>query len=386
LESVATQVVLDRRHLHAHPELGFQEYETARFVAERLRALDIEVQTGVAGTGVVALIRGARPGKTILLRADMDALPIDEQNEVPYKSQSPGVMHACGHDGHTAILLNTARILQERRQTLAGTVKLIFQPCEETFPGGAVAMIKAGVLDAPHVDAVFGLHLHQDSPLGQVWARPGPTMASADTFTLHITGRGGHGAKPESCVDAVLVAAQVVVALQTIVAREVKPTAAAVVTVGSIHAGTAANIIPETAVLTGTVRAFDNGVRQQLARRIEEIAVGVAHTMRAECVCEYRWGNPPLVNEPAMTALVTEVATALVGADRVSTGEPIMGAEDFSSFLERAPGCFFFVGTRNEERGLIWGHHHPRFDIDEAALPTGVDLFVRLVERYLGAE
>jgi amidohydrolase len=281
LQSVAEQVVLDRRHLHAHPELGFQEHRTAQFVAERLRTLGIEVQTGVAGTGVVGLIRGGQPGKTVMLRADIDALPIQEQNDVPYRSTVPGVMHACGHDGHTAILLNTARLLVERRQNLAGTVKLVFQPCEEVFPGGAVAMIKAGVLESPRVDAAFGLHLWQSLPLGMISALPGPTMAAADIFTLRITGRAGHGAMPELCVDAVLVAAQVIVALQTIVAREVKPIEAAVVTVGTITAGTASNIIAETAVLTGTVRALDEGVRVHLARRIEEIATGIAHAMRA---------------------------------------------------------------------------------------------------------
>jgi amidohydrolase len=385
LKTVEEQVVLDRRLLHANPELGFQEHETARFVTERLRALGLEPQTGVAGTGVVVLIHGAGPGKTVMLRADMDALPIDELNEVPYRSLKSGVMHACGHDGHTAILLNVARVLIERRSQFAGTVKLIFQPCEETFPGGAVRMIAEGVLDSPHVDAVFGLHLSQDLPLGIVRAHAGPAMASADTFKITITGKGGHGAMPEQCVDAALIAAQVTVALHSIIAREVKPIDPAVVTVGSIHAGSAANIIPQTAMLTGTVRAFSPEVRQHLAQRIEEIAVGVARAMRAECECEYVWGNPCLVNDAAMTALVAEAAKDIVGGQRFTDGEPIMGAEDFSSFLERVPGCFFFVGTRNEERGLIWGHHHPRFDVDEAALPLGIELMVAVAERYLAS-
>jgi amidohydrolase len=284
LKGVDEQVVLDRRRLHANPELGFEEHETARFVAERLRALGLDPQSGVAGTGVVALIQGARPGKTVMLRADMDALPIDELNDVPYRSRKPGVMHACGHDGHTAILLNAARILVERRSQFAGTIKLVFQPCEERFPGGAVRMIQEGVLESPHVDAVFGLHLAQDLPVGVVCARSGPAMAAADTFTINITWKGGHGATPELCVDAALIAAQVTVALHALVAREVKP---------------------------------------------------------------------------------------------------IMGAEDFASFLERVPGCFFFVGARNDERGLIWGHHHPRFDVDEAALPLGIELIVAVAERYL---
>jgi len=385
LKTVEEQVILDRRYLHAHPELGFAEHETAAFVTERLRALGLEPQTGVAGTGVVALIQGTRPGKTVLLRADMDALPIDELNEVPYRSQTPGVMHACGHDGHTAILLNAARLLMERREHFAGAIKLIFQPCEEVFPGGALRMIDEGVLESPKVDAVFGLHLAQDLPLGIIGARPGPAMAAADAFEIRITGKGGHGAMPDQCIDAALIAAQVTVALHALVAREVKPTEPAVITVATIHAGTAANVIPQTAVLTGTVRTFNPDLRRYLAQRIKEVAVGVARAMRAECACDYQWGNPCLVNDPAMTALVADVARGIVGEQRFTAGEPFMGAEDFSSFLERRPGCFFFVGTRNEERGLIWGHHHPRFDVDEAALPLAIEMIVAVAERYLAS-
>lgn len=386
LKDVATQVVLDRRRLHQHPELGFQEHETAAFVAERLRAHGLLVQTGIAGTGVVGTLRGARPGKTVLLRADMDALPIDEENDVPYRSAVPGVMHACGHDGHTAILLAAARALAERRDALAGTVKFVFQPCEERPPGGARPMIEAGVLEDPRVDAVFGLHLAQELPAGTVAARPGPVMAAADMFRLEIRGKGGHAAYPHECVDAALVAAQVLVALHAIVAREVKPIEPAVITVGQIAAGSAPNVIPDTALLRGTVRTFDKKLRQQLARRVEEVAVGVSRAMRADCTCTYEWGYPAVVNEPAMTDLVLDVAREVVGADRIAAREPSMGGEDFAYFLEQRPGCFFNVGTRNEAKGLVWGHHHPRFDIDdEAALPVGVDMFVRLVERYLAS-
>jgi amidohydrolase len=383
LKTVAEQVVLDRRRLHANPELGFQEYETSRFVADRLRDLGLEVQTGVAKTGVVALIHGGRAGKTVMLRADMDALPIDELNDVDYRSQTAGVMHACGHDGHTAILLNAARILVERREQFAGTIKLVFQPCEESYPGGAITMIDEGVLESPRVDAAFGLHLSQDTPLGIVATRPGPCMAAADMITIEVTGVGGHGASPHLCVDPVLVAAHITVALQSLVSREVKPTEPAVVTVASIHAGAASNIIPQTCTLVGTVRTFDKDLRAYLARRVGEVAAGVAQAMRAEVAYRYDWGNPPLVNDPAMTELVLDVARKVVGAEQVIIDEPIMGAEDFSSFLESVPGCFFFVGTRNEERGLIWGHHHPRFDVDEAALPTAVNLMVAVAERYL---
>jgi amidohydrolase len=384
LKDVVEQVVLDRRHLHANPELGFQEHKTARFVAERLRGLGLDVQTGIAETGVVGTLRGARPGKTELLRADMDALPIDEENDVVYRSTAAGVMHACGHDGHTAILLGAARVLAERRGGLAGTVKFLFQPCEERPPGGAKPMIEQGVLENPRVDAVFGLHLAQEMSVGTVSARPGPIMAAADMFRLEIKGKGGHAAYPHECVDAALVAAQVLVALQAIVAREVKPIESAVITIGLIQAGTAPNVIPDTALLRGTVRTFDKELRQRLARRVEEVAVAVARAMRAECVCTYEWGYPATVNDPAMTELVAEVAKGYVGTERFQVREQSMGGEDFSYFLEQRPGCFFNVGTRNESRGLIWGHHHPRFDIDEAGLPVGIEMFVRVVERYLG--
>ncbi len=380
---VAEQVVLDRRHLHAHPELGFKEVETAEFVARRLRALGLEVQTGVARTGVVALIRGEKPGKTVLLRADLDALPIQEENDVPYASRNQGVMHACGHDAHTAILLNAARVLVEHRDRLAGTVKLVFQPCEEQAPGGAVAMIAEGVLENPKVDAAFALHVSQDGPVGTVSTSDGPVMAAADTFTLRLTGVGGHGAYPHQCIDPVVAAAQITLALQTIVSREVDPMQSAVITVGAIHAGNAPNIIPQTCTMTGTVRSFDEGVRRHLARRIEEVASGIAHALRLECVCHYSFGNPAVVNDPAMTALVFEAARGVVPVDRVLVEVPSMGAEDFSSFLERVPGSFFFLGTRNPDRNLVYGHHHPRFDMDESALPAGVDMMVAVAERFL---
>jgi amidohydrolase len=389
LKEAAEQVVLDRRHLHMHPELGFQEVETARFVAERLRSLGLEVRTGIAQTGVLGLLRGTgggragARGKTVLLRADMDALPIEEENEVGYRSTRPGVMHACGHDGHTAILLGAARVLAERRDRLAGTVKFLFQPCEEKPPGGAIRMIEEGVLEGPGVDAAFGLHLAQELPVGMVSARPGPIMAAADMFRLEIVGRGGHAARPHECVDAGLVAAQVMVALHSIVAREVNPIEPAVITVGVIQAGTAPNVIPDRALLRGTVRAFDQKLRERLARRVEEVAVGVARAMRAECACSYEWGYPAVVNEPSMTEFVSQVAQEVVGPERLAAREPSMGGEDFAYFLQKVPGCFFNVGTRNEELGLVWGHHHPRFDIDEAALPVGIDMFVRLVEKYL---
>jgi amidohydrolase len=379
-------VIADRRHFHENPELGYQEFKTSQFVAERLQALGVEdLRTGVAKTGITALIRGtaAGPAKTALIRADMDALPIEEENETVYRSQIPGVMHACGHDGHTAMLLGIARILLDRRDEFSGTVKLLFQPSEELPPGGAKPMIDEGALENPHVDAVFGMHLAQDTPLGKIILRAGPAMASADAFRIVIKGKGGHGAHPESTIDPIVVGSQIVVALQTIVSREVDPNRAAVVTVGAFRSGVASNVIPDTAELRGTVRSFHPEVRQQLADRIRALVQGIAKAMRAEAEINYEFGYPPVVNEPKMTALVREVAVETVGAENVVDGEPIMAAEDFSYFLNERPGCFFNVGSMNEEKGLVWTHHHPKFDFDEEALGVGMETMVRSVLRFL---
>ena len=383
LKPVGEQVVLDRRHLHAHPELAFQEHDTARFIADRLQSHGLEVRTGVAQTGVVGLLRGGRPGRTVLLRADIDALPIQEENDVPYRSQRPDVMHACGHDGHTAILLNAARVLTERRERLAGNVKFMFQPSEERPPGGALPMIEQGVLDDPKVDAAFGLHVNAMLPTGTIAARAGATQAAADTFRIEITGQGGHAARPHLCVDTVLVAAQVVTALHTLVAREVNPIEPAVLTVGMLQAGTAPNVIPPAALLAGTVRTFDPELRQQMARRVEEVAAGIAGAMGAESRCEYSFGYPSVINDGAMTELVAEVARELVGSERVTHGERAMPADDFAYVLERVPGCYFRIGVSDPAGGPPSGNHHPRFDLDESALPLGVEMFVRVVERYL---
>jgi amidohydrolase len=387
IDEILPGVIADRRHLHENPELGYQEFKTSQFVAERLQALGVEdLRTGVAKTGITALIRGtaAGPGKTALLRADMDALPIHEENETDYRSQTPGVMHACGHDGHTAMLLGIARILLERRDEFSGTVKLLFQPSEELPPGGAKPMIDEGVLEDPHVDAVFGMHLAQDTPLGKIILRSGPAMASADSFKIVIKGKGGHGAHPETTIDPIVIGSQIVVALQTIVSREIDPNRAAVVTVGAFRAGSASNVIPDTAELRGTVRAFHPEVRQQLADRIHDLVTGIANAMRAEAEIAYEFGYPPVINEAAMTVLVREVAVETVGAENVIDGEPIMAAEDFSYFLNERPGCFFNVGSMNEEKGLIWTHHHPKFDFDEEALGVGIETMVRTVVRFLG--
>jgi amidohydrolase len=385
IDEIMPGVIADRRHLHMHPELGFQEFETSKFVAERLASLGVDdIRTGVGKTGIIALIRGTAAkgnGKTLLLRADMDALPIEEENDVDYKSQNPGVMHACGHDAHTSMLLGVARLLSERRDHFGGTVKLFFQPAEEGL-GGAMAMINDGALEDPKPDAALGLHIWQGGDTGVVEAPGGIAMVGGDGFTITVKGKGGHGAQPHLTVDPITIGAQIITALQTVVSRERTPTMPAVVSVGALHAGNASNVIPETAVMTGTIRSVTEEQRAQLARRVSEIAEGVGAAMRAEVDVAIKWGVPALVNEPEMAKLVRAAATEVVGPDNAVEGELKVVSEDMAEVLNRVPGCFFFVGSRNAERGLTYGHHHPRFDIDEAALAIGIETMTRSALRY----
>ena len=386
VDEIMPGVIADRRHLHQHPELGFQEFETSKFVAERLAALGVEdVRTGIATTGVTGLIRGTQDGgagKVALLRADMDALPIQEENQTDYRSQHDGKMHACGHDAHTSMLLGLTRLLNDRRDRFAGTIKVLFQPAEEGG-GGAKVMIDQGVLEEPKVDAVFGMHVAQEMPVGLIGVRPGPAMAASDRFDFTIKGKGGHGARPQGTVDPIAIGAQIVIALQTIVSRETDPTLPAVVTVGAFQAGEANNVIPDTARLRGTVRSFEESERKRLAERIEAIVRGIAGAMRAEVDFSYHFGYPPTVNNAEMTEMVRAVAAEVVGAAKVIEEPLHMGAEDFSYFLQRKPGCFFFVGTRNPDKGFVWGHHHPKFDIDEEGLAVGMETMANVVLRYL---
>ncbi|MDB4950108.1 MAG: N-acyl-L-amino acid amidohydrolase [Gemmatimonadetes bacterium] len=385
----ATQTELDtlidtRRDLHRHPELGFEEVRTAAVVAERLRAAGYDVRTGIAETGVVGEMRGgAGAGPTLLLRADMDALPIAEECTHGFVSTHQGRMHACGHDAHVAIGLAVAERLAASRGEWGGTVRYVFQPAEEGG-GGALRMIEeGGILEG--VDAALGLHVWLGMPSGVVGVVPGPFMASAGEFEITVQGRGGHGAIPDETVDAILVASQIVVALQTVVSRSVSPLESAVVSVGVFHAGTAQNIIADTAVLKGTVRAFDPALCADLPRRIDRIVKGVCDSMGATHDFHYQQDCPPTVNDPELAETVRLAAEEVVGRDRVRTdpGVRTMAAEDFGEMLARVPGCYFFVGARDERRGMVHPHHSPRFDLCEDCLPTAVDVLERAARRVL---
>ncbi len=382
-EALRDDLVALRRDLHMHPELGFQEFRTSQLVAERLDALGYEVQRGVGKTGVVALLQGGLPGdRTVLLRFDMDALPIQEQNEVPYRSITPGVMHACGHDAHTAVGIGVATLLMRHREQLPGSIKLMFQPAEEGL-GGAFAMIDDGLLQNPRPDVALGLHVSSTHDLGTAVVRSGAMMAASDSFRVVVHGRGGHGAHPEQTIDAVLVAAQIVVALQTIVARNVNPEEPGVVTVGALHAGEAGNVIAETAELRGTIRSFSPEVRELLHRRVREVCEGIATTLGATAEVLLRIGVDATVNAPRPTAVLHAAVAAVLGDDNINTTYRTTGGEDFSAVLARVPGSFFFIGARSDAQGFNFPHHNPRFDIDEACLPQGVAILCDAAVRCL---
>ncbi|MGL5873660.1 MAG: M20 metallopeptidase family protein [Xenococcaceae cyanobacterium] len=382
IRALQSRLVEWRRQIHQRPELGFQEILTAKAIAELLQKCGIEHQTGIAQTGIVANIQGDRPGPVLAIRADMDALPIQEASKVDYRSQHDGIMHACGHDGHVAIALGTAYYLSQHRQDFAGTVKIIFQPAEEG-PGGAKPMIEAGVLKNPDVDAIIGLHLWNNLPLGTVGVRSGALMAAVECFRAQIFGKGGHGAMPHQTVDSVLVSAQIVNALQAIVARNVNPIDSAVVTVGELHAGTALNVIADTANMSGTVRYFNPELTDYFGKRIEEIIAGICQSHGAKYKLDYWQLYPPVINDARIAELVRSVATEVVETPAGVVPEcQTMGGEDMSFFLQEVPGCYFFLGSANPQKGLNYPHHHPCFDFDETALVMGVEMFVRCVEKY----
>ncbi len=384
IQALQDQLVAWRRGIHQRPELGFKEWLTADLICAQLSEWGIGYQRNIAKTGVAAVIEGTRPGPVLGIRADMDALPIQEENAVPYCSQHDGVMHACGHDGHVAIALGTAHYLAHHRDSFAGTVKIIFQPAEEG-PGGAKPMIEAGVLTNPDVDAMIGLHLWNNLPLGTVGVRAGALMAASEFFTCTVQGKGGHGALPHQTVDSVVVGAQIVNALQTIVARNIDPTKAAVVTVGKFHAGTAQNVIADRATLSGTVRYFDPAYADYFAPRMEQIIAGVCQSQGASYSFDYKALYPPVINNAEVADLVRSVALSVVETPAgVVPDCHTMGGEDMAFFLQEVPGCYFFLGSANADKALAYPHHHPRFDFDETALGLGVEMFVRCVEAFFG--
>lgn len=371
-----------RRDLHQHPELGFDLPRTAGIVATELSRLDLEVQTGVGRAGVIGLLQGETDGPTVMVRADMDALPIQEENDTEYASRSPGKMHACGHDAHTAIALGVAEVLSGYRSQMAGRVKFVFQPAEE-IGVGAEAMIADGALRDPVPDVALGLHIWNEVPFGSVAIVDGPMMAAAGDLSIQIRGRGGHGALPHETSDSIVAASQIVTALQTIVSRNVKPFDVAVVSITEFRAGDSFNVIPPVANLRGTIRAFRTEVIELLGRRTQEIAESIAEAMGCSALVNVAQLTEPLINSAEVSARLRQVFAQVAPQLQIISDYKTMGAEDMSYFLNAVPGTFFFVGSANADRGLDYPHHHPRFDFDESAIPLAVELMASAVASYV---
>ena len=381
VRALADEVVTLRRDFHRHPELLFDLPYTSGKVADYLKGLGLEVKTGIGGAGIVALLKGAQPGPTVLYRADMDALPLLEETGYEFASETKGLMHACGHDGHTAVALVMARILTARRERLGGTIAFLFQPAEEGGDG-AGAMIADGVLDWVKPDACYAMHLNNDDPVGVIGVREGGVYAGSNEFTITLHSKGGHGAAPHQATDLVVVASHIVLALQTVVSRSVDPLASAVVTIGLLHAGTKSNILPTVATLEGTVRTYERDLALFVSGRIDALARAIAGAHGAGIDYEFRPNYPATINTAAPTKLVTDVVTRLLGPAGVS-GYRTMGSEDMSRFLERVPGCYYMVGTANAEGTETFAHHSGRFNPDERALTLGVEVGVRVIEAAL---
>ena len=375
-KDIEGQIIKLRRQIHANPELSYQEFETSKLVSQRLRSLGIEIKTGVGGTGVVGLLKGASPGvgKVVALRADMDALPVKEESDVSFRSKKEGVMHACGHDTHIAMLLGAATILAKHKKDglLQGTVKFLFQPAEENGGrGGALPMIEEGVMDNPRVDHVFGLHIGSPYPSGTFALREGPIMAAPDSFQIRIIGRGGHGSEPHATVDPIYVSSQVINAIQGISSRMIEQTKPFVVSVCSIHSGTTDNVIPDEAVLLGTIRTLDEETRRKAKRLLGKVTESVCRAFGATCTVEFKEDAYPVtINDPKVTRKVSKILRQLKGA-RVIETDIILGGEDFSRFLQRAPGTFYFLGTINKGKGCVFPNHSSKFKIDEDVLKYG---------------
>lgn len=377
------RLVSDRRTIHSHPEMAYEEEQTSILVQARLRELGLPFKAGLAKTGVVAEIKGELgDGPCVLLRADMDALPIEERSGVAFASEVPGVMHACGHDAHTAMLLGAAQLLLDRKSKFGGSVKLMFQPAEEGG-AGAARMIEDGVLAQPQVDAAFMLHVRPELEAGQVSMAGGPILAGADSFTITVEGRGAHAARPHQSIDPVVVGAQIVLAVQTLVSREVDPTVPAVVTLGSFNAGNRSNVIADRAVLKGTIRAFDDELFSHLEARLRDLVNGIASALRAHAVIEFEMRYPPSVCDAAMAEQLGESARSLLGPEAVFTSEPQMGAEDFAFVLQKVPGAMLWLGVKKPEWQEPKPLHTATFDIDESALPIGSSALAGVALDYL---
>jgi len=371
-----------RRDFHMYPELGFQEFRTSKIVGDYLENLGLEVIRGVGGTGIVGLLRGKGKGETVMLRADMDALPIQELNDVSYKSQSDGVMHACGHDGHIAMLLIAAKILIKHKDHIKGNVKFVFQPCEETIPSGAKAMIDDGVLENPNVDAVFGIHLLSSIRTGIIGVREGAMMAAGDKFIVKIMGQGGHGAFPHLTIDPIVISSYIVQALQVIASREINPMEPIVLTVGMIEGGTAYNVIPNDVTLTGTVRTLNENLHEEIPDKITRVVKGVCQAFRGQYQIDYQAGVPLLINDSEKVRFVRSIAKKVV--DKVNIIDYYaMGYDDMSYFLKLVPGAYYIVGSGYGNNKVNYPHHNPHFDIDEDSLLIGTEMHVKIALAFL---
>ncbi|MCX5733862.1 MAG: M20 family metallopeptidase [candidate division NC10 bacterium] len=382
VKALSAEMTSLRRDLHAHPELGFQEVRTAGIIAKRLTGLGYTVRTGLGKTGVTGLLRGGKPGKTVLLRADIDALPIREEAVVPWRSETAGVMHACGHDAHTAMGLAAAAILAKEAPSLAGDLFFVFQPAEELLIG-AEAMLEDGALEGVRADAAFAIHVMNRWPTGTVAICDGAAMTSADKLTLTITGRGGHGASPHLAIDPIVASAQIITALQTLVSRETPPLSTAVLSLTTLKAGTAFNIIPDAVEMTGTLRCFDAALREKLLASLRRTAEGLAASLRCTARVESQFLTPALRNDPAVTAVARQVAAMIVGESRVVAAEPLTGSDDVAYFFQKVPGCYAFVGSAKPEWSSAPASHNAKFDIDESALEIGADFLVRAARAAL---
>lgn len=381
LDAIFPETVSLRRFFHQYPELSFQEEKTPAKISEYLNDLGVKTRTMVGGRGVVGIIQGEQPGKTVAIRADFDALPIQDEKQVPYRSKVPGVMHACGHDAHTALLLSVAKALQTYRGHIKGNIVLIHQFAEEVPPGGALPMIEDGCLDG--VDAIFGTHLWTPIPVGKIAIRKGPIMAAADNFTAVIKGKGGHGGQPHETIDPILIAANYLQLLQQIPSRSINPVESAVISVGSFHAGETYNVIPDQAVIKGTVRTFKPEIQNLIIEQMETLLRTLCLAKKADYEFRYEKGYPPVVNHSKETELAAACAKKVVGIENVFETDPLMVGEDFSYYLRKVPGTFFLTGAGNHEKLASFPHHHAKFDIDERAMLYAAKVLAAAAIQYL---